>query len=213
MQDIYLTFHSNRILARIVLRAAKGAGVGSGGPLLAPRQQGGATPHSLTGCREHLKPWKTKHCYVSLSSSSPIPDFPWPVSAHCYFWKRLGRQSLDYFSPIFKLLCFLCCCVFSVAKSFTSTKPECSFRLANFHACPCLSPLCLTAPVVLPPRLCVCESVSVCECMHERLAAAAAAAVPELHLFLFHQLGADGLQALHGPALTLAVWPSLPSSH
>lgn len=43
-------------------------------------------------------------------------------------------------------------------------------------------------------------------CVHERLAAAAAAAaVPELHLFLFHQPGADGLQALHGPAPTLAV--------
>lgn len=38
----------------------------------------------------------------------------------------------------------------------------------------------------------------------------AAAAVSALHLFLSHQSGTDGLQTLHGPTLTLAVWPSLP---
>lgn len=38
----------------------------------------------------------------------------------------------------------------------------------------------------------------------------ATAAVSVLHLFLSHHSGTDGLQALHGPTPTLAVWPTLP---
>lgn len=49
--------------------------------------------------------------------------------------------------------------------------------------------------------LCVC-----CVCKR----AFAAAAVPVLHLFLSHQSGVDGLQALQGLSPTLSLWPSLP---
>lgn len=162
MQDICLTFPSNRILAWIVLRAAKGAGVGSGGAPVSASPAGRGNSSQFNRMWRTFKKPEKQNTVLCLSP----PTFHDPFRHTAIF--ESARGDIHWTISVQ----FLSCCVVFAVVSSRSLKvlplqnPKCSFRLANFHTCPCPSPLCLTAPVVLPPRLCVCESVSVCVRMH-----------------------------------------------
>lgn len=104
-----------------------------GGALLAPRQQGGATSHSLTGCGEHFKTLKNniQHCFVSLLLLHNAGLSVTLFRRTSIFESVRGDSHWTISVQFFKQLCFLCCFAFLVAKSFTSTKPRVFFPVGK----------------------------------------------------------------------------------